>query len=74
LILTPFFFGSVIAILYNFRSSENIEASQTITIVSMMVAVTIPMRALSDSLRKWRISQVAYKCVNSFFETLTLRK
>jgi len=40
----------------------------------MMVAVTVPMRALSDSLRKWRIAQVAYKCVNTFFETLVHRK
>lgn len=56
LILTPFLFGSVIAILYNVGWNAKIEASQTITIVSMMVAVTVPMRALSDSLRKWRIA------------------
>lgn len=74
LILTPFLFGVVIAILYNFTSESKIEASQTITIVSMMVAVTIPMRALSDSLRQWRIAEVAYKCINSFFETLIYRK
>jgi ABC-type transport system involved in cytochrome bd biosynthesis fused ATPase/permease subunit len=74
LILTPFLFGSVIAILYNFTSENKIEASQTITIVSMMVAVTVPMRALSDSLRKWKIAEVAYKCINSFFETLIHKK
>lgn len=70
LILTPFIFSSVIIFLYSILSTEKIETSTTLTVISMMVAVTIPLRSYSDGLRKLRIFQVAYSCTSSFFETI----
>lgn len=71
LILTPFIFSCVITTLYSIFSSEiEIETGTTLTIISMMVAVTVPLRAYSDGLLKFRIFQVAYSCTNKFFEII----
>lgn len=70
LILTPFIFSSVIVSLYSFLSTTKIETSTTLTVISMMVAVTVPLRSYSDGLRKLRICQAAYSCTNCFFETI----
>jgi ABC-type multidrug transport system fused ATPase/permease subunit len=70
LILTPFLFSSVIVVLFNSTSENRIETSQTMTVISMMVAVTIPLRAFSDSLKKFRVCQVAYRCTSKFFEVV----
>ena len=68
LILTPFLFSCVIVLFYNTIYSENrIETGKTITIISMMVAVTIPLRAFSDALKKIKIFFIAYKCSSIFF-------
>lgn len=69
LILTPFLFSCVIITAFNF-ASEGIETSQAILVISMMVAVAVPLRSFSESLRKTRIFQVAYKCASKFFETI----
>jgi hypothetical protein len=70
LILSPFVCGIIIRLLYKLITNIQIQTSQTISFVSMMVAVTVPLRAFSDSLRMWRIAKVAYKCINTFFDEL----
>lgn len=64
----PFLFSCVIVIAYKAIIGQEVTSSQTFTIISMMIAVTVPLRQFSDSLRRMRLYQIAYTCISKFFK------
>ena len=71
LILTPYFFSCmVVGIISLSDGNLVVKSADIITMISVMVAVAVPMRAYSDSLRRYKLFKVAYKCTNIFFETM----
>ena len=67
LIMTPFIFSCTIVTTYNLFNSEEVKTTQIFTVISMMIAVSVPLRNFSESLRLYRMFLVAYKCTSKFF-------
>lgn len=67
LVMTPFLFSCVIVTTYNQFGPTKVQTTQIFTVISMMVAVAVPLRSFSESLKTLNMYQVAYKCTSSFF-------
>ena len=68
LIMTPFIFSCTIVTTYNLFNTEEVRTTQIFTVISLMIAVSVPLRNFSESLRLYRMFLVAYKCTSTFFE------
>lgn len=67
LTMLPFFFSFGIVACYSTIFRSTIGASSLFTVISMMIAVTVPLRSFSESIKIMRVYLVAYKCTSRYF-------
>lgn len=70
LVVAPFLFSLCLVNSNDKLTDTQMETPQVFTIIAMTIAVTVPLRSFSDSLRKMRIFHIAYTCLDGFFENL----
>jgi len=71
LIMGPFLFSCGIVVFSNYVIQEKVQTNQIFTIIAMMIAVGVPLRSFSDSLKSLNMFQVAYNCVKMFFDNVS---
>lgn len=74
LALIPFVFSCLLVIVIKGVNESYLAPSEVFLTISMMIAVTVPLRFFSGALRQMRMFLVAYRCTSKFFEVVEYRQ
>lgn len=68
LVMTPFIFGCMTVLINKVIFGTNVNAKVLFTVISMMIAVGVPLRVFSDGLKALNMNVIAYHCISKFFD------